>query len=126
MTNLTIHLVRTETEPDGTTREWVTSTNLPNRAPFRIHARANVAFRIGQDYVRGIDGTDTDVVAVTISTTRANRGRMALASWRWMPTLSTPKDKRFTGTHTLHPLVKGLMRGETYGQYLTRRMSEVV
>jgi hypothetical protein len=123
MSNLTVHIVRRTSDDKGTV-VTMTSETLPNSVPHRLHRRATIGHRLGLEYARQLQSTDTDVIAFTVSTTRANRGRMALASWRVMPTLSVAGRAALTGTHQLHPLVAEVMRGETFGQYLNRVTTE--
>lgn len=104
----TIHVVTRHNYVSGPREERhdIASVELPHR----IGKRLNVAHKIGLAFVRAL-GAGGDVVAVTVSD-----GKRALASWRRM---ALPG---FTGTSDTHPLVSDILRGESVGAWLNRRM----
>ena len=107
--NATIHVVTRHNYVKGPREERhdIPSVELPHR----IGKRLNVAHGIGLTYVRAL-GAGGDVLAVTVSD-----GKRALASWRRMTSLPG-----FTGTHDVHPLVSDILKGESVGAWLNRRM----
>lgn len=106
----TIHVVTEHNTVSGVT---VKRHDIPSvQLPYRIGKRLNVAHKIGLSFVRSL-GDGGDVQAVTVSD-----GKRALASWRRM---GLPG---FTGTSDVHPLVSDILRGESVGAWLNRRMSE--
>ncbi len=106
----TIHVVTRHKTVSGVAvkRHYIPSVELP----YRIGKRLNVGHKIGLSFVRSL-GDGGDVLAVTVSD-----GKRALASWRRM---ALPG---FTGTDDVHPLVSGILKGESVGAWLNRRMSE--
>jgi hypothetical protein len=108
----TIHVVTEHATVSGVAvkRDDIPSVELP----YRIGKRINVAHKVGLSFVRALGlSSSGGVVAVTVSD-----GKRALASWRRM---SLPG---FTGTNDVHPLISGILKGESVGAWLNRRMSE--
>ena len=105
----TIHVV---TRHDTVSGVAVKRHDIPGvELPYRIGKRLTVAHAIGLSFVRAL-GAGGDVVAVTVSD-----GKRALASWRRMADLPG-----FTGTHDVHLLVSDILKGESVGAWLNRRM----
>lgn len=109
MATATIHVVTRHNVLSGV---HIRRHDIPtgHALPHIIARRATHAHNIGLSFVRAL-GAGGDIVAVSVSD-----GRRVLASWRRMESLPG-----FTGTHSVHPLISTLFRGETFGQYLARR-----
>lgn len=105
--NATIHVITRHTSVKGVTVKRHDIPSVP--LPYRIGKRLTVAHKVGLTFVRAL-GEGGDVVAVTVSD-----GKRALASWRRM---ALPG---FTGTNDIHPLISGILKGETIGEWLNRQ-----